>query len=151
MDRLVEILQSLVQLSTKGRSGKFDNIYFTIWKRLAPHIWPVTRNNICCLVYICSVWCCHGEECGDSLFVNGEYHRPFTMVILFEELFYYHPRMRVGNVFGRVCLSVCPSVCLSVCLSVRLSVCLSVCSDYNFWTASHRNFIFGMEVHLDHI
>ena len=27
---------------------------------------------------------------------------------------YYHPRMRVGNVFGRVCLSVCVSVCLSV-------------------------------------
>ena len=31
--------------------------------------------------------------------------------------------MRVGNVFGRVCLS----ICLSVCLSVRLSVCPSVC------------------------
>ena len=27
---------------------------------------------------------------------------------------YYHPRMRVGNVFGRVCLSVSLSVCLSV-------------------------------------
>ena len=36
---------------------------------------------------------------------------------------YYHPRMRVGNVFGRVCLS----VCLSVHLSVRLCVCVSVC------------------------
>ena len=32
---------------------------------------------------------------------------------------YYHPRMRVGNVFGRVCLSVCPPVCPSVCLSVQ--------------------------------
>ena len=31
----------------------------------------------------------------------------------------YHPRMRLGNVFGRVCLSVCPSVCPSVCLSVQ--------------------------------
>ena len=30
----------------------------------------------------------------------------------------YHPRMRVGNVFGRVCLCVCVSVCVSVCLSV---------------------------------
>ena len=30
--------------------------------------------------------------------------------------------MRVGNVFGHVCLSVCPSVCLSVCLSVCPSV-----------------------------
>ena len=26
----------------------------------------------------------------------------------------YHPRMRVGNVFGRVCLCVCLSVCPSV-------------------------------------
>ena len=38
----------------------------------------------------------------------------------------YHPRMRVGNVFGRVCpcvrVSVCPSVCLCVCVSVCLSV-----------------------------
>ena len=33
--------------------------------------------------------------------------------------------MRVGNVFGHVCLSVC-IVCLSVCVSVCLSVCLSV-------------------------
>ena len=32
----------------------------------------------------------------------------------------YHPRMRVCNVFGHVCLSVC------------LSVCVSVCSGYNF-------------------
>ena len=30
--------------------------------------------------------------------------------------------MRVGNVFGRVCLSVCPSVCLFICVSVCLSV-----------------------------
>ena len=27
--------------------------------------------------------------------------------------------MRVGNVFGHVCLSVCVSVCVSVCLSVQ--------------------------------
>ena len=32
---------------------------------------------------------------------------------------YYHPRMRVGNVFSHVCLSVCVSVCLSVFLSVQ--------------------------------
>ena len=51
--------------------------------------------------------------------------------------------MWVGNIFDRICLS--------VCLSIHLSVCLSVCSDYNFLTASHRNFIFGMEVHCDHI
>ena len=42
-------------------------------------------------------------------------------------MYFYHPRMRVGNVFGRVCLSVCLSVCPSVCLSVCLSVCPSVC------------------------
>ena len=30
--------------------------------------------------------------------------------------------MRVGNVFGHVCLSVCLCVCVSVCLSVFLSV-----------------------------
>ena len=34
--------------------------------------------------------------------------------------------MRVGNVFGHVCLSVCVSVCLSVCLCVCVCVCLSV-------------------------
>ena len=39
-------------------------------------------------------------------------------------LTFYHPRMRVGNVFGRVCLCVCLCVCLSVCVSV--------CSGYNF-------------------
>ena len=62
----------------------------------------------------------------------------------------YHPRMRVGNVFSHVCVSVCLSVC-SVCLSVCVSVCVSVCWGYNFWTAWHRNFIFGMQVHLDYI
>ena len=30
--------------------------------------------------------------------------------------------MRVGNVFGHVCVSVCLSMCLCVCLSVFLSV-----------------------------
>ena len=39
---------------------------------------------------------------------------------------FYHPRMRVGNIFGHVCLCVCLSVCLSVCVSVCLCVCLSV-------------------------
>ena len=29
---------------------------------------------------------------------------------------FYHPRMRVGNVFGHVCVSVCVSVCLCFCL-----------------------------------
>ena len=48
---------------------------------------------------------------------------------------YYHPRMPVGNVFGHVCVS----------------VCVSVCSGYNFWTASHEDFIFSILVHLDHI
>ena len=33
-------------------------------------------------------------------------------VIIFFNI--YHPRMRVGNVFGCVCLCVCVSVCLSV-------------------------------------
>ena len=32
---------------------------------------------------------------------------------------FYHPRMRVGNVFGHVCLCVCLCVCLSVFLSVQ--------------------------------
>ena len=35
---------------------------------------------------------------------------------------YYHPRIRVGNVFSRVCLSVCLSVSLSICLSMCISV-----------------------------
>ena len=46
-----------------------------------------------------------GYECLKSLLLVVQY------VLL---LSYYHPRMRVGNVFGRVCLSVCVSVCLSV-------------------------------------
>ena len=40
---------------------------------------------------------------------------------------FYHPRMRIGNNFIRVCLSVCLCICLSVCLSICLSVCLCVC------------------------
>ena len=38
----------------------------------------------------------------------------------------YHPRMRVGNVFSRLCLCVCLSVCTSVCLSVHPSVYMPV-------------------------
>ena len=38
---------------------------------------------------------------------------------------FYHPHMRVGNVFSHGCVSVCLSV--SVYLSVYLCVCLSVC------------------------
>ena len=38
--------------------------------------------------------------------IQGRYHN-------------YHPRMRVGNVFGHVCLCVCVCVCLSVFLSVQ--------------------------------
>ena len=48
-------------------------------------------------------------------------------------------KLWVGNVFGRVCLSIC------------LSICMSICSDYNFRTASHRDFIFGMHIHFYHI
>ena len=31
----------------------------------------------------------------------------------------YHPHMRIGNNFSRVCLSVCLYVCVSVCVSVQ--------------------------------
>ena len=55
--------------------------------------------------------------------------------------FYYHPHMRVGNVFSHICGSVCLSACLSVCLSMCLSICVSICSGYNFGTTSHRHFI----------
>ena len=66
---------------------------------------------------------------------------------------HYHPYMRVGNAFGHICLCVCVSacVCVSVCLSVCPCVCVSIFSGYNFWTHWYRNFIFGMQVHLDHI
>ena len=40
---------------------------------------------------------------------------------------------------------------MCVCVCVCLSVCLCVCSGYNFWTIWHRNFIFGVMVHLDNI
>ena len=32
-----------------------------------------------------------------------------------------------------------------------VSVCLCVCWGYNFWTSWHRNFIFGIVLHLGHI
>ena len=54
---------------------------------------------------------------------NLKHHESLVTLVL-EHLNFYHPRMRVGNVFGRVCLSVCPCVCLCVCPSVRLCVCL---------------------------
>ena len=50
------------------------------------------------------------------------------------QTYIYHLRMRVGNIFSHVCLCVC------------VSVCVSVCSAYNFWTPSHKNFIFAMQV-----
>ena len=36
------------------------------------------------------------------------------MVNVYTDICNYHPRMRVGNVFGHVCLCVCLSVFLSV-------------------------------------
>ena len=63
------------------------------------------------------------------------------------DIYHYHPGMWVSNVFSHVCLSVCVSVCVSVCLSV----CLSVCSGYNFLTPWYRNFIFSMQIYLEHI
>ena len=32
-----------------------------------------------------------------------------------------------------------------------MCVCVFVCLGYNFWNSWHRNFIFGMVLHLDHI
>ena len=65
----------------------------------------------------------------------------------------YHPRMRRGNAFGRVC------VCLFVCVfvsqfcsgSVCLCVCLPVCSGSNFWKLWPTNFTFRRQVHLQNI
>ena len=39
-------------------------------------------------------------------------HMPTFELYLPKRKNIYHPRMRVGNVFGRVCLYVCLSVCL---------------------------------------
>ena len=41
-------------------------------------------------------------------------------------------------------------LCFQSCLSVCLCVCVSICSEYNFWTTSHRDFIFGMQVKLEY-
>ena len=46
-------------------------------------------------------------------------HIPRHSHTCYPELFYYDPRMRIGNVFSHVCLSVYLSVCLSVFLSVQ--------------------------------
>ena len=40
----------------------------------------------------------------------------FHTQVLFKYEINYHPCMRVGNVFGHICLCVCVSVCVSVCL-----------------------------------
>ena len=70
--------------------------------------------------------------CIDDIFVVLYTYEELIMNVLISSWWInYYPRMRVGNVFGHVCLSVC------------LSVCVSVCSGYNFWTALHRNFILG--------
>ena len=63
-------------------------------------------------------------------------------------LTHYNSSLRVGNAFSHVC--VCVSVCLSVHLSLSVCVCLYFCG-YNFLTPSHRNFIFGIQVHLYNI
>ena len=52
--------------------------------------------------------------------------------------------MRVGNVFGHVCVCVC--VCLSVCLSVFLSVQAITLEPLDIETS-----FFGMQVHLDRV
>ena len=51
---------------------------------------------------------------------------------------YYHPRMWVGNIFGRVCLSVCQSLCPSV-------------QTITFEPLDIETSFFGMQVHPDHI
>ena len=44
-----------------------------------------------------------------------------------------------------------PAYAVRLCFHIVCPfVCLSVCTDYNFWMLWHRNFIFGMVVHLDH-
>ena len=55
---------------------------------------------------------------------------------------FYHLRMRVGNVFGHVCLCVCLSVCLSVFLSVQA---------ITFEPLDIETSFLGMQVHLYHI
>ena len=42
--------------------------------------------------------------------------QPFAV---YNAVYNYYPRMRVGNVFSRVCVSVCLSVRLSMCISVH--------------------------------
>ena len=59
------------------------------------------------------------------------------------------PPVYAVEVMFSSCLCVCLSVSLSVCLSVCLHVC--VCLGYNIWSSWHRNFIFGVVVHLDNI
>ena len=49
------------------------------------------------------------------------------------------------------CVCVCLCVCLCLCLCLCVCVCVSICSGYNFLMGWHRNFIFGMVLHLDHI
>ena len=58
---------------------------------------------------------------GVSTYVFFSYLSIFQVDVMFTVTvrYYYHPRMRVGNVFSCVCLCVCVSVCLSVCLSIQ--------------------------------
>ena len=43
------------------------------------------------------------------------------------------------------------NVIVMTMFSSCVCVCLSLCLGYNFWMSWHKNFIFGMVVHLDHI
>ena len=76
----------------------------------------VTKTEERCVSY--------GEEIGTRVSIDKKLMISPLLVETFQcgAIVFYHPQMRVGNVFGRVCLSVCPSVCPSVCLSVHLSV-----------------------------
>ena len=52
----------------------------------------------------------------DDMFIEQSGIDPIRFKDPFDEANFYHPRMRVGNVSGHVCLSVCLSVCLCFCL-----------------------------------
>ena len=75
-----------------------------------------------------------------------------TIVTLWTNYLFFATWIFTSSVCSRGNVSIM-SVCLLVCLCVFLGmcVCLSVCSGYNFWMSWHRNFIFGVVLHLDHI
>ena len=68
------------------------------------------ESSFCC-------YCCYKRKTKNR--IKSQNQEPKVNLNIVLNATNYHPRMRVGNVFGRVCLSVCVSVCYSFVCTYR--------------------------------